>query len=345
MESSSFMWLFLAAAVASYCLTAAVRRLALRHGLMDQPNRRSSHTRPTPRGGGLAIVIVFTVALASGWLWLDLISGNLTVALLAGSILVATIGYLDDRNDLSAAVRLTVHFVAISVAFSVTGGLSMPNGVLATFAWQVMAGLACLWFLNLFNFMDGIDGIAAMEAIFISTSAAMLLAKLDAPIELIWSWIALVGACTGFLGHNWPPARIFMGDTGSGFLGFVMAVLLVASTHVSGFSPWVAIILVAAFGADATVTLVRRMLRGEKWHRPHRSHAYQRLSRRWGSHLRVTTLYCAINCLVVLPAAVAAIAAPSIAPGIATLLFAGLGWAAWRVGAGLPDQPTTRESE
>jgi Fuc2NAc and GlcNAc transferase len=118
-----------------------------------------------------------------------------------------------------------------------------------------------------------------------------------------------------------------------------------ASTHVSGFSPWVAIILVAAFGADATVTLVRRMLRGEKWHRPHRSHAYQRLSRRWGSHLRVTTLYCAINCLVVLPAAVAAIAVPSIAPGIATLLFAGLGWAAWRVGAGLPDQSVTRESE
>jgi len=345
MELSSFTWLFLTAAVASYCLTAAVRRLALRHGLMDQPNRRSSHTRPTPRGGGLAIVIVFTVALASGWLWRDLISSDLTVALLAGSILVAGIGYLDDRNDLSAALRLAVQCVAITVAFVIAGGLTLPNGVPATLAWQLMAGLACLWFLNLFNFMDGIDGIAAMEAIFISTAAAMLLARLDAPVELIWSWIALVGACAGFLGHNWPPARIFMGDTGSGFLGFVIAVLLVASTQVSGFSLWVAIILVTVFGADATVTLVRRMLRGEKWHRPHRSHAYQRLSRRWGSHLRVTSLYCAINCLVVLPAAVAAIAAPALAPGIATLLFAGLGWIAWRVGAGLPDQPTTREFE
>lgn len=345
MELSSLKWLFLTGAVASYCLTAAVRRLALRYDLMDQPNSRSSHSRPTPRGGGLAIVIVFTVALAIGWLWRDLISSDLTVALLAGSILVAGIGYLDDRNNLSAGVRLVVHCVAITVAFLIVGGLSVPGGGLVTLAWQLLAGFACLWFLNLFNFMDGIDGIAAMEAIFVSTAAAMLLAELDAPVELIWSWIALLGACTGFLCHNWPPARIFMGDTGSGFLGFVIGILLVASTHVSGFSPWVAIILVTAFGADATVTLVRRMLRGEKWHRPHRSHAYQRLSRRWGSHLRVTLLYCAINCLVVLPAAVAAIAAPALAPGIATCLFAGLGWIAWRVGAGLPDQPTARETE
>jgi Fuc2NAc and GlcNAc transferase len=344
MPSMKVIWLFLVAAIASYGLTIAVRWVVLRQGVMDEPNLRSSHTRPTPRGGGLAIVIVFAMALSIGWVCLGVISSALAKAVLVGSLLVAAVGYVDDRSDLSATVRLSVHVVAVILAFSVTGGLSYSQGGPAPLAVQFMAGLACLWFLNLFNFMDGIDGIAATEAVFVSMAAAMLLSRLDAPPELLYSWLALSGASFGFLFHNWPPARIFMGDTGSGFLGFVIAILLVASTQVPGFSLWVAIILVSAFGADATVTLVRRMLRGDEWHRPHRSHAYQRLSRRWGRHLPVTLLYCAVNLVIILPCAAAAVAAPEYAPIVATVVFGALAWVAWRVGAGLPDQPTTSVS-
>ena len=136
---------------------------------------------------------------------------------------------------------------------------------------------------------------------------------LDAPRLLVLAWLALGGACVGFLVHNWPPARIFMGDSGSGFLGFAIALLLVQSSGVPGFSPWTAVILVAVFAADATVTLLRRVVRGERMSQGHRSHAYQRLARHWGSHRRVTQLCIAVNVCVGFPLALASVLAPGLA--------------------------------
>ena len=325
------------AALSVFLLTFAVRRYAASHGIVDEPNHRSSHVMVTPRGGGLAIVFVVTAWLVLGWLWLNLISLSLAVALLGGSIPLAALGFADDRAGLPVSVRFAVHVAAVAFALLMTGGVNDADGSSAAWGWQALVGVACLWFLNLFNFMDGIDGIAAMEAVFVSAAAALLLGWLGAPSGLTWTWLALAGACLGFLWHNWSPARIFMGDTGSGFLGFVIAVLLVVSTQVTGFSVWTAVILVSAFGADATVTLLRRVARGHGWSVPHRSHVYQRLARGWTSHARVTTVYLALNVLVIFPAAAVSVVAPSFAPLVAITVFVALSGLAWMLGAGTED--------
>lgn len=334
MRNVEFAVVVAGAALAVFLLTFGVRRYVTGLGIVDEPNHRSSHVIATPRGGGLSIVFVVTVWLASGWLWLDLISASLAVAVLGGSIPLAVVGFVDDRAGLPASVRFAVHIAAVALALLLTGGIAVADGSDAAWGWQVLAGIACLWFLNLFNFMDGIDGIAAMEAVFVSAAAALLLEWLGAPSGLTWTWLALAGACCGFLWHNWSPARIFMGDTGSGFLGFVIAVLLVASTRVPSFSPWTAVILVSAFGADATVTLLRRVAHGHGWSVPHRSHVYQRLARSWSSHARVTLAYLALNVLLILPAAAVSVVEPSLAPMIAIAVFVALSGLAWVLGAG-----------
>jgi len=324
-------------ALSVFLLTFAVRRFAAGLGIVDEPNHRSSHVVVTPRAGGLSIVFAVTVWLALGWLWLDVINSTLAIALLGGSIPLAVVGFADDRAGLPGSVRFTVHVAAVAFALLLTGGIAVAGGSSAPWGWQVLAGIACLWFLNLFNFMDGIDGIAATEAVFVSVASALLLGWLGAPSGLTWTWMALAGACLGFLWHNWSPARIFMGDTGSGFLGFVIALLLVVSTRVQGFSPWTAVILVSAFGADATVTLLRRVARGHGWSVPHRSHAYQRLARRWAGHARVTIAYFVLNVLVILPAAAVSVINPSLAPIVAIAVFVALSLIAGVLGAGTED--------
>lgn len=321
-------------ALAVFFLTFAVRRYATGHGIVDEPNHRSSHVMATPRAGGLSIVFVVAIWLVLAWLWIDAISSSLAFALLGGSIPLAVVGLTDDRAGLPVSVRFVVHVAAVVFALLVTGGIAVAGGSSVSWGWQALAGIACLWFVNLFNFMDGIDGIAAMEAVFVSAASALLLGWLGAPSGLTWTWLALAGACLGFLWHNWSPARIFMGDTGSGFLGFVIAVLLVVSTQVTGFSVWTAVILVSAFGADATVTLLRRVASGHGWSVPHRSHTYQRLARRWASHARVTTAYLALNVLVIFPAAAVSVIEPTLAPIVAIAVFVALSGLAWGLGAG-----------
>lgn len=325
------------AALCVFLLTFAVRRYAAGYGIVDEPNHRSSHVQATPRGGGLAIVFVVTSWLLLGWLWLDLIPPGLAVALLGGSLPLAAVGLADDRAGLPVSVRFAVHVAAVAFALLLTGGIEGSGGTGAAWGWQALVAIACLWFLNLFNFMDGIDGIATMEAVFVSAASALLLWWLGAPQGLTWTWLALAGACSGFLWHNWSPARIFMGDTGSGYLGFVIAVLLVVSTQVPGFSTWTAVILASVFGADATVTLLRRVARGYGWSEPHRSHVYQRLARRWSSHSRVTTVYFALNVVVVFPAAVVSVVVPSRAPLVAIAMCLALAGLAWMLGAGTED--------
>jgi Fuc2NAc and GlcNAc transferase len=330
----------LAAFVATALLTGIVRRIVLARGLLDVPNERSSHDAATARGGGLAIVgIVLT-----GIVWCLLEMGpdaSLALGLLLGSSLVAVVGFLDDRGHVSAPLRLLVHIASVAGALAAIGGLPAVNwgGELVDLglAGDVLTCIACVWFLNLFNFMDGIDGIAAAEAAFVAFASAGLVAATGAPRELVTLWLVVGAANLGFLAWNWPPARIFMGDVGSGFLGFTIAVLLVYSTGISGLTAWTAIILVAPFVADATVTLGVRIARGERWYSAHRSHAYQWLSRRWGSHARVTVLFILVNVLMVLPAAWWSIQRPQHAPGLALALLGALGVAAWVAGAGRPE--------
>ena len=333
--------LALGAVVASAVLTGVVRRLALRADLLDRPNERSSHTVPTPRGGGLAIVLATLAGLVIAWLAGE-VPGDLVLGLAAPGLAVAAIGFADDRRPVPARLRFGVHVAAAGVALAVIGGLPPfdINGLrVAGLAGGVIALICCVWFLNLFNFMDGIDGIAGAEAAFVSFTSAGLLAVAGAGTAFTAPWLLLGAASLGFLAWNWAPAKIFMGDAGSGFTGFVIALLLVHSMQVPAFPPWTALILTAPFVSDATLTLLRRGLRGERWYSAHRSHAYQWLARRWRSHARVTLLVIGLDLGVVLPAAIASLRRPDRAAALAALVLALFLVAAGLAGAGRPERP------
>jgi Fuc2NAc and GlcNAc transferase len=293
----------LAAGLATALLIGVVRRIALARGVLDVPNERSSHHLPTPHGGGAAIVL--SVSVASIALWMGhAIDGDLLVALLGG-LTVAALGFVDDRHHLKAGPRFAIHLIAALWALAWLGGLPpvrLGEQVLSSgAAGYVIGAIGMVWVLNLFNFMDGIDGLAASEGVFVAWGGA-LVATLGPSADGVWQPALVVGAaCMGFLLWNWPPARIFMGDVGSGYLGYVVAVLTVAATRTDPVALCAWLILGGVFWCDATVTLTRRVLRGESAHMAHRSHAYQQLARRWGQHRRVTLVVLGVNILWLLP--------------------------------------------
>jgi Fuc2NAc and GlcNAc transferase len=296
--------LMLSAGVAA-ALTWFVLHRAERWNMLDVPNSRSSHIRPVPRGGGVAIVAAFIVALVA-------LAGNapLLVVVVPGASAVAAIGWFDDRRGASPRVRAAVHLVAAIWAVAWLGGLPglqfgtghIPLGPFGA----VLAVVGVVWFLNLFNFMDGIDGIAASQAVLIGLVAG-LIAWLNDDRSLATAWLLLAGSAAGFMVWNWPPARIFMGDVGSGFLGYCMAVLALFGER-SGSVPLAAwIVLVAVFGFDATVTLVRRLIHGERVYEAHRRHAYQRAVVSGFTHRTVTLAAAALTTLLGVAALVAAL--------------------------------------
>lgn len=291
--------------VCSCTATWAMRRCALATKLMDIPNARSSHSRPTPRGGGVAIVLVFLAALV--WLLIvGEIDADWSWAMLGAGAGVAILGFLDDHGHIAAHWRLLGHFFAAFWLLSWTGGLPAIElfGHVVALGWSghVLAIFYLVWMLNLYNFMDGIDGIASVEAITVCTGGA-LAAWLAGHVAMIGAPLLLAFATTGFLIWNFPPARIFMGDAGSGFLGLMMGALSIQAAWAAPSLFWSWLILLGVFVVDATYTLIRRIARGEKPYEAHRSHAYQFASRRHGRHLPVTLGVLAINVLWLLPLA------------------------------------------
>jgi Fuc2NAc and GlcNAc transferase len=318
-------------------LTALVRRLALSQGALDVPNARSSHSMPTPRGGGLAIVMTTTVGLL-------VLTGrgavpfDLCMALVGGGLAVAVVGFLDDRITVPASVRLIVHLLAAVWAVGWLGGLEkvgIGNHIAHPgLAGKLLAMIGITWVLNLFNFMDGIDGIAASEAVFVVCAGAMLV-SLGGGVGGVAVVAALfAGACAGFLLWNWPPARIFLGDVGSGYLGYVVAVLALEANRQDSVAVWIWLILGGVFFVDATVTVVRRSLRGERVSQAHRSHTYQRLARRWRSHGQVTLAVMALNLVWLLPCAAAAAKIPRYAALFVIISLAPLAVLAVAIGSG-----------
>ncbi|MGH7443711.1 MAG: MraY family glycosyltransferase [Longimicrobiales bacterium] len=278
------------AAVIAAAMTWAVRHYALRHAILDVPNERSSHTAPTPRGGGIGIVAGVLTGLVAGRL-LGWVEPALFNALIGGGILVAGVGFLDDHGHVPAWSRATVHLTAALWALYTLGGLPhlWLGTMIVALGWSgwVLGALAIVWASNLYNFMDGIDGIAGSEAVMVGATAA-LLAWFIGSTSIAFAAALIAAACAGFLAWNWAPARIFMGDVGSGFLGYVLAVVALASETTGGPPLLAWLILLGAFLVDATATLLRRMARRERWFAAHRSHAYQRAVQAGYSHARVT---------------------------------------------------------
>ncbi|ALI05857.1 MULTISPECIES: glycosyltransferase family 4 protein [Pseudomonas] len=289
----------------SLVLTGGLRRYALARSLMDVPNARSSHSVPTPRGGGVAIVLGFLSVLPI-LAFLGGLSWTFTWALLGAGSGIALLGFLDDHGHIAARWRLLGHFLGAIWALFWLGGLPALElfGFVLDLGWlgHVLAAIYLVWMLNLYNFMDGIDGIASVEAI-CACLGACLLYWLGGFENLILAPLVLAMAVAGFLYWNFPPARIFMGDAGSGFLGIILGVLSLQAAWSSPKLLWVWLILLGVFIVDATLTLLRRLLRGDKVYEAHRSHAYQFASRHYGRHLPVTLVVTAINLFWLLPLA------------------------------------------
>jgi Fuc2NAc and GlcNAc transferase len=263
---------------------------------------------------------------------------SLALTLIVGGIAVAGIGFLDDRRSVRAGVRLAVHLSAALWATESLGGLPsvlLGDHLLHPGWWgHVLAVLGIVWVLNLFNFMDGIDGIAGAEAVFVLVCAGVFGVLTMGSLEI--STVALLAgaASMGFLVWNWPPARIFMGDIGSGYLGYVIGVLALAATVENPAAVWVWLILGGSFFVDATVTLIRRLLRGERTYEAHRTHAYQWLARRWRSHKKVTLAVLAINVLWLLPCAWVGTVRPNLAGWMLLVALSPLVVVALLAGAG-----------
>lgn len=278
------------AAVFSGVLTSLVRRQAVATAVLDFPNERSLHQVPTARGGGIALAVVVLGVLA--WLgWSGLLPAAQVVGLAGGASLVALVGWVDDVRSLPSHIRAIAQTVAAGWFLWWTGGMEtlvIGGRTLALGpAGTALALVAIVWSINLYNFMDGIDGIAGGQAVVAGGFAAVLLAGVAPGLSLLSA--AIAGASLGFLAWNWSPARIFMGDVGSGLLGFLFAALALLSERGGGAPLLSWLLFGGVFIFDATVTLVRRIARGERWYAAHRNHAYQRAVRSGWSHARVSS--------------------------------------------------------
>jgi len=264
--------------------TWIARGYALRSRLLDPPGERRSHTVPTPRGGGIAIALAFLVAMVA-----MAARRPDEIVLLAcaaiGLVLVAGIGWIDDHRPLSPWSRLAVH--ALAAGWLMAGVYLSGRGGAAAMA----AFGAALVLVNVWNFMDGIDGLAATQAALVAAGLSFL-AGTDA--VLVHLALALMASIFGFLPFNFPRARIFLGDVGSGALGYALAMLLAMALHRLPAAAWPLVLLLpSAFLLDAGLTLSARIIGGEKWWTPHVQHVYQRWARRLGGHPPVTIAFAA----------------------------------------------------
>jgi len=322
--------------VSSVVLTGIIRRYALKKSLLDIPNARSSHEVPTPRGGGLAIVISFLLSLAILY-WGNVISRQIFFAFTGGGLPVALVGLADDFRHVGAPYRILVHLAAAGIGLYCLGGF--PPVVIGSIIVDLRMGgdflgiIFLVWLLNLFNFMDGIDGIAASEAMFIAGGAVLIIVTTGGG-ESISPLLLFVAACAGFLIWNWPPARMFMGDVGSGFLGITLGLFVIVTMNTGELSLCTWLILFGLFFIDATVTLLRRIVRGQRWYEAHRSHAYQILSRRFGSHRIVTLLVLLLNVIWLLPLACLSSRYPERSLLVMIIAFVPILWGVYVIGAG-----------
>ncbi len=333
---------------ASWWFVRWILRRAVRWRMVQAPNHRSSHDHPTAQGGGLGIVLASTL-VGMGLLLVDGIDSLPLLAVLMPGFALAVTGLVDDHQPLPAWLRLVVQVGAIAGALLAVGTLprvEVAPGFRLDGLWLEGAlVLAGVWWVNLFNFMDGIDGIAGGQASFMLI-AAVALALWGSPQAshdpLIAFALCVAAATLGFLAHNWAPARIFMGDVGSTWLAFAIFVIAVLTIQRDwlGYATWVA--LAAVFVTDATVTLAVRMLHREAWYRAHRSHAYQRLARGWpadrtSAHRAVTLWVLGLDCAWVAPLAAACLIWPRWTPLWLTIVYAPLVVLALRFGAGRSD--------
>lgn len=291
---------------ASYLGVSLYRRWTIKQKFLKMPNERSSHNEPTPHGAGIVIVVICLLAYVP---IATLMTGTFSWGYLTGASMIALVSFLDDIRPIYFPIRLAVHCTAAILLISDTEtwhGITMLGNIKFGFWGYVITFLWVVWMVNSYNFMDGIDGLAGLQAVIAGLGWLMLGLILDLPVMFLLGGV-IAASSLGFLVHNWNPARIFMGDVGSAFLGFTFAALpLMARTSVQrspDLLPIAAVLFVWFFLFDSMVTIIRRALRGEKIWVAHREHLFQRLVSAGFSHRSVTALYgvlASILCISVL---------------------------------------------
>ena len=325
-------------------LSAGVIRYGPRFGLLDTPVARSAHVAPKPLGGGAALAAPYFLCVI--WFVASAAISESALAYL-GCLFIVVLGFSDDRWQLSSKVRLPVQFIVSLAAVRAIGVDSVDFGFFSLsepLTLSLLAVLSLVWLCNLTNFMDGIDGIAASQLLVTSLSCVVLLVGLDAAagesgehdVVLTLS-VVLAASAAGFLLWNWSPASLFMGDAGSGFIGFALGLLALESLVTQRMSVWSWVLLLGVFIADTAVTLLVRIIRGERWCEGHSQHAYQILSRRLNSHPRVVGGVILINICWLLPLAWVAGILPHYGVLFATIGLAPLLLGCYRLGAGRAD--------
>lgn len=271
--------------------------------LLDTPNTRSSHQIPTPRGGGIALACgtILTLIVA---IQLEFMSGNTVWWLTPLAALMALLGACDDLFNLNIGVRLAVQIALSSAGVFLAGGYD---------AWPpqiqpllILIAILCVaWATNLYNFMDGINGLAALEAISVALSMAYIYWLSVGHADVVYILIVIASAACGFLFWNFPSAKLFMGDSGSLFIGFSFGLLMVSSANfnLQLFFAW--LILLAVFISDASYTLAYRIITKQAFQQAHRTHAYQKMAIKLNSHTRTTAMIIAINIFWLMPIAMA----------------------------------------
>ena len=300
-----FALVLILTAAFSYGATRILLPVLKRRAILDHPNERSSHQTPTPRGGGLAVIAVLLVA----WVVIGTVQGDATFrvwALPLAAAALAAVSWVDDLKGLGPLVRLLAQGATVATLLTLNpdSGLFF-QGLLPADLDRIAAGILWVWFINLFNFMDGIDGITGVETLSIGAGLAIVVSMaagmVDQPIA--YYGLAAAGAAIGFLKLNWHPAKVFMGDVGSVPLGFLLGGLLLS---LAAQGQWAAALIMPSYYlSDATVTIVRRALRGEKIWRPHRLHFYQLAVQRGLDHGAVSLQVLSINGALLILAAVA----------------------------------------
>ena len=294
MTALHIVFLFFSTLLASLAATGLMLRFLRRRGIVDTPNERSSHETPIPRGGGLAVMVV----LLAAW---GLSLGNAVTSyqwLFIATVFVGLVSWIDDLRNLSAAIRLASQFIAVGGVLWLLPSSSLYfHGIFPLWLDNLIAAFLWVWFINLFNFMDGIDGIAGVEAV--SIGLGVFLLTMIGAAEIVQGKLGLIIAATafGFLWWNWQPAKIFLGDVGSVALGFLLGWLLL---KILASPVWpAAIILPLYYLVDATLTLIHRAIKGERVWQAHRQHYYQHAVQRGLSHAHVSLIIAVTNVVLI----------------------------------------------
>jgi Fuc2NAc and GlcNAc transferase len=295
------LYIFLTVFLFSLFSIFIYKKIAIKYGIVANPNFRTLHVHPIPAGGGIVFSMVFVKGISYLW-WLNQLSDSLFLLLAAGGGVATLFGFLDDLKNIRAKEKM-----AVQIVLSSWGVFLLEGGTLFYFEWLpslvsiLVTLLFLVWLMNGYNFMDGIDGMAVSGADFVSATIIWVLLLTRPESEFIMVMSLVFASSSAFRLFNWPPASIFMGDAGSVFLGYLFGSLILVTVMVGDITVWTWLVVFGYFFADTTVTQIMRFILVKKWYLAHRSHAYQNLARISGSHLKVTGGVVLYNLIWILP--------------------------------------------